>query len=261
MQDLTIGIVQTIQLWEDKEGNLKHFSALMEERFTGQQVDLILLPEMFNTGFSMNASGLAEKMDGPSVHWLVGQAEKFNTQLGATLIIEEGGKYYNRFVIVDKRKVLCHYDKRHLFRMAHEHDHFTAGESRTIHTIKDWKILLQVCYDLRFPVYSRNRFEQNELNYDMVVYLANWPAKRSYAWINLIQARSIENQSFSVGVNRVGVDGNNIPYSGDSAAYDPWGNPLVVCQKNNECVKILQLNRSILKDVRQKFPAYLDADS
>jgi len=260
MQDLTVGIVQTIQHWENKKKNLTHFSKILEDHFHPNSPDLVLLPEMFNTGFSMNAEPLAEQMDGPSIGWLIDQAAKYNTQIGATLIIEENGNYYNRFVIADAKGIQSHYDKRHLFRMANEHQHFTAGEERTVHELKGWRILMQVCYDLRFPVFSRNRFENERQDYDLVIYLANWPEKRSYAWSNLLQARAIENQAFCVGVNRIGSDGNDILYSGDSAAYDAWGNLLYECPKKEKIVKILRLDHSILTEIRSKFPAYLDAD-
>ncbi len=260
MQNLTVGIIQSIQHWEDKSANFDHFSNLFKENFASSTVDLILLPEMFNTGFSMKVESLAEEMTGPSVKWLAESARQYSCQIAATLIIKENEKYYNRFVVVDATGVISHYDKRHLFRMANEHNHFSVGTERVIHELKGWRILLQVCYDLRFPVYSRNKYLNERQDYDCVIYLANWPEKRAYAWSNLLQARAIENQAYCIGINRIGSDGNDIRYSGDSATYDPWGNPIMVCTKNEDVVKILELRPEILDEIRSKFPVYLDAD-
>jgi predicted amidohydrolase len=260
MQDLKVALIQTKQFWEDKTANFKHFEKTFFRELKPGEVDLILLPEMFNTGFTMNTTNVAEDMTGPSIHWLQKWAGNLNCQIGASLIIEEQGCYYNRFVIVGAEGILNYYDKRHLFRMANEQDHFTAGNRRVIHQLKGWKIMLQVCYDLRFPVFSRNQFREGQLEYDALFYIANWPEKRSGVWANLLRARATENQAYVVGVNRVGTDGNDIPYSGDSAVIDPWGNTQVKMEPNKECLRIITLNKVTLNEVRERFPAYLDSD-
>lgn len=260
MQDLKIGILQTELFWEDKKANLSRLEEGFLSKLVPGSCDLLLFPEMFNTGFSMKSEELAEDMDGPTLSWLIKWAEKLDCQIGGSLIIRYKKSIYNRFVFVSKKGVEAHYDKRHLFRMAGEHDHFSRGETRTIHSIKGWNILMQVCYDLRFPVFSRNKTIGDELEYDLAVYLANWPEKRSSIWSTLLQARAIENQAFCIGVNRVGQDGNGITYSGDSALIDPWGNTLFTATKYQEEVRILTLKRSTLNEIKMQFPAYKDAD-
>ncbi len=260
MQDLKVGIVQTHQYWEDKQSNFDHFGRILLKHFSSKKVDLILLPEMFNTGFSMNPGALAENMQGESVDWLVGQASKYNCEVAATLIIRENDAFFNRQVVASGQGILSHYDKRHLFRMAGENGHYTAGDRRVVHRIKGWNILLQTCYDLRFPVFSRNHFTNGQLEYDCAIYLANWPEKRAYAWRNLLQARATENQSYCIGVNRTGSDGTDLAYAGDSMAINPWGIIEVDCANRAELVKICTLKHKTLVESREKFPAFLDAD-
>jgi len=208
----------------------------------------------------MNVHELAEEMDGNSIHWLIDRAKEFQTVIGASLIIKEEAKYYNRFVMVSENGVESYYDKRHLFRMANENDNFTAGDKRVVFRHQGWNILLQVCYDLRFPVFSRNKTIGESKEYDAVIYIANWPEKRNMVWKNLLQARAIENQSYSVGVNRVGVDGNNISYTGDSMVVDPWGNIQYQFSENIEKVKILTLKSASIEEITRMFPAFKDAD-
>lgn len=260
MQDLKVAIIQTKQFWEDKAKNLLHFEENFFSKLVDQEINLVLLPEMFNTGFTMNTTEMAEPMDGGSIKWLGKWATQLNCQIGASLIIEENGKYFNRFIIVSEKGIEAHYDKRHLFRMANENDHFTAGSDRVIYELKGWKILLQVCYDLRFPVFSRSRTIQGKKEYDLVIYLANWPEKRSNVWKTLLLARAMENQAFCIGVNRVGVDGNEITYSGDSALIDPWGNPIHQFTEGEECVKVLTLESQTIDEITERFPAFMDAD-
>jgi predicted amidohydrolase len=259
MQDLKVAIVQLSQYWEDKKLNLEMFSKRLKHGVSSE-VDLILLPEMFNTSFSMNVENLAEEMDGEGISWLKETAKEFKSIVGASLIIKEGANYYNRFVMVSENGVESHYDKRHLFRMADENKHFTAGEKRVVFKYKGWNILLQVCYDLRFPVFSRNRTIEGSKEYDAVIYVANWPEKRNMVWKNLIQARAIENQAYCIGVNRVGMDGNNISYSGDSMLVDPWGNIEYQFSENKEEVKILTLQTATIEAITRLFPAFKDAD-
>lgn len=260
MQNLTVAIIQANQSWQDKEANFTHFENLLEQT-GGACCDLIILPEMFNTSFSMDVKNLAEDTSGTSVQWLTNQAKKWNTRICTTLIIEEENKYYNRLVIVSERGIEASYNKRHLFRMAGEHQYFESGEERVIYHLHGWRILLQVCYDLRFPVFSRSKTIEGKPEYDLAIYPANWPERRAYAWTTLLKARAIENQVFAIGVNRVGKDGNELLYSGDSAVIDPWGNDEYLATKNTEQVKILTLIADKLQQVRTAFPAYLDADA
>ncbi|UKN00753.1 amidohydrolase [Paracrocinitomix mangrovi] len=260
MQDLKIAMVQTQQFWEDKEKNLQHF----EKHFVQIPVggaDLLLLPEMFNTGFTMNASNMAEDIDGTSIKWLQKWAKELQMQIGASLIIRENDNYYNRFVIVSENGIETSYNKRHLFRMADEQLHFSPGTERVIYELKGWKILLQVCYDLRFPVYSRNKTIGDNKEYDAVIYIANWPERRNNVWKTLLQARAIENQVYCIGVNRVGIDGNDISYTGDSMFIDPWGNVEAKFSENTEIVKILTMDYHKINDITNRFPAFKDADS
>lgn len=260
MQDLKVAIIQTEQFWEDKTANLSHYENKFLTDLIGEEVDLVLLPEMFNTGFTMNAKEMAESMNGESIKWLISWAEKLNCHIGASIIINDDDKYFNRFVIVTSKGIQTHYDKRHLFRMANEHDHFSPGQSRVVYNLKGWNIMLQVCYDLRFPVFSRNKTIGEKKEYDCVIYIANWPEKRNFVWKTLLLARAMENQAYCIGVNRVGVDGNDISYSGDSVLVDPWGNPIFQFAEKTEMVKILTLEYQTLIDISERFPAFKDAD-
>lgn len=252
-QDLTISIVQTELSWENSERNIAHFEILLNQ--VPATTDLVVLPEMFNTGFTMNAQPVAQPVHGPACQWLVEQSKKHNYAITGSIVTEENGKYYNRLHWVTPDGKVQTYDKRHLFRMANEHHHYTAGNTRLITQLKGWKICPLVCYDLRFPVWIRNRKE-----YDCLVFIANWPEARSNAWSTLLQARAIENQVYAVGVNRIGTDGNNIPYSGDSAVIDPKGTPISNTKPNQESVETVTLNWNDLESFRKKFPVMEDAD-
>lgn len=260
MQDLKIAMIQTQQFWEDKDANLMHFESNFLKQLLEEELDLVLLPEMFNTSFSMNVEQLAESMDGKTIEWMIKWAQDLNCQIGASMIIFEDGHYYNRFVVADGEAVVSFYDKRHLFRMANENEHFSAGKNRVIHKLKGWNVLLQVCYDLRFPVFSRNKSEGDKKEYDLMIYVANWPEKRNTVWKTLLQARAMENQAFCIGVNRVGIDGNGINYSGDSMLVDPWGTVRHQFSENEERVKILTLEYEQIVDITNRFPAFKDAD-
>jgi predicted amidohydrolase len=259
MQDLKVALVQTKQFWENKLLNFEHFDMHLNS-ISEEEVDLILLPEMFNTSFSMNVHQLAESMTGKSINWLINWAKRLNCSIGASLIIEENNCFYNRFVIVDQQGIQAKYDKRHLFRMANEDQAFTAGTEKIILNLKGWNLLLQTCYDLRFPVFTRNYSIDGALAYDAILYVANWPAKRAMVWKCLLQARAIENQVFVLGVNRVGEDGNQITYAGDSAIINPWGNKLQIAQENQETILFGCLKHDDILEIRSKFPAFLDAD-
>ncbi len=260
MQDLTVALVQTYQFWENKQANFTHLEKHFNQALIGKEIDLVLLPEMFNTGFSMNTKTLAETEDGESILWLQNWAQKMKTHIGASLIVEDNGHYFNRFVIVNETGICATYNKRHLFRMANENQSFTAGKQREVFSLKGWNLMLQVCYDLRFPVFSRNRTINGEKEYDALIYLANWPEKRANIWKTLLQARAIENQTFCIGLNRVGTDGNQINYAGNTMMVDPWGNTAYHAAPNREEISILRLKKSILNDIKESFPAFLDAD-
>ena len=260
MRDLKIQLIQTKIHWENKHANFNHLESVFFNTFKEKEIDLIILPEMFNSGFSMQVNKLAEKMDGESINWLLKWAKKLNCCIGGSLIIEENNRFFNRFVIVSQNGVEAKYDKRHLFRMASENDFFSTGENRIIFNLKGWKLMLQVCYDLRFPVFARNKLVNNEKEYDALIYVANWPSKRAFIWKNLIQARAIENQAYCIGVNRVGEDGNQIQYEGNSMCVDPWGNITTEFEPFLENNTTLILKKEVMATIKKSFPAYLDAD-
>lgn len=253
MQDLKITIVQADLKWQDKAANLLHFDKLME----GLSSDVVVLPEMFATGFSMDAQSNFSEMNGPEHEWMKNTAALLNSVICGSLIIREGESFFNRFLWVTPDGHTEFYDKRHLFRMADEHHSYSAGKQNKIVEYKGWKISLQVCYDLRFPVWSRNK----KLAYDLVLYVANWPERRAHAWKSLLRARAIENIAYCVGVNRVGLDGNDISYSGDSMILDYLGQELVTVPAHTEELESAILNYQKLAAYREKFPAWKDADN
>lgn len=255
MSNLKVTVIQSDLIWEDHQGNRDAFQAKINA--LEDTPDLIVLPEMFNTGFSMESSKLAEQMDGPTVQWMRAVAAQKSCVVTGSIIVEERGQFFNRMLWMRPDGTHEHYDKRHLFRMAGEHEHFSPGERKTIVELKGWKICLQVCYDLRFPVYVRNR---NEDRYDAILYVANWPAARSNAWSTLLLARAIENQCYVVGVNRVGEDGKGIAYSGDSVIVDPKGQVMSHLIPSQEGIETMELDLSALNEFREKFPVGLDAD-
>ena len=260
MKDLRISLIQTPLFWEDSEANRSMLENKVQA-LTGT-TDLILLPEMFSTGFSMKPKVLAEKMDGPTMAWLARQAEATESVVAGSLIIEEEGNYFNRLVWMRPDGSYEHYDKRHLFRMGEEHHHYTGGEKRLVVNLNGWKILPLVCYDLRFPVWSRNQndSESGAPEFDLMFYVANWPAVRSHPWSTLLLARAIENQVYVAGLNRIGEDGNGVAHSGNSAVIDPKGNVISTLQPNEEGVETVTLSRSELEAFREKFPVGRDAD-
>lgn len=257
MDPLTISLVQTKLFWEDKQANL----AMLEEKINAisQETEIIILPEMFSTGFSMSPQKLAEPMDGPGVQWMRRMAAEHKVIITGSLIISENGSYYNRLIWMLPTGDIGTYDKRHLFSYAEEHGHYRAGQKKLIASIKGWKINLQICYDLRFPAWSRQSSGDNEL-YDLLINVANWPEARSDAWKTLLTARAIENQCYVIGVNRVGVDGKGIAYSGDSMVLDPLGN-IMYHKEKIEDVFTFTLFGEPLRKVREKFPFLNDRDS
>jgi predicted amidohydrolase len=213
LSTLSFSIIQTNLFWEDKGANLTH----LEQKIMGIEsyTEIIVLPEMFSTGFSMQPEIHAETMDGPTIDWMRRLSETKKAIITGSLIIKEEDKFYNRLIWMLPNGELGYYDKRHLFAFAGEDQHYTAGNKRLIASVKGWKINLQICYDLRFPVWARQT-KGTESEYDVLLYVANWPEKRNHAWKTLLTARAIENQCVTIGVNRVGLDGNNNAHSGDS---------------------------------------------
>ena len=255
--DLRVALVQTDLHWQDKTANL----ALLEEKIWSLKntCDLIVLPEMFATGFSMESALLAEPMNLQVHKWMKQLAAQTGSVITGTVIISEGGNYYNRLLWVEPVGTTQHYDKRHLFRMANEDASFASGTELPIFSLKGWKICPQICYDLRFPIWARNHWNSGNAAYDLLFYVASWPAARISAWDTLLPARAIENLSYCLGVNRVGIDGNQIAYTGHSAAYDFKGERLVDLGEKDQ-IQVVSLSRSSLEEYRSKFPAWKDAD-
>lgn len=253
MRDLKVALVQSMLHWEDAAEN----RAMFAEKLLALKgiTDLVVLPEMFTTGFSMRTAELAETMDGDTVSWMKEQARELDAAIYGSVIIAEGGKCYNRGLFVMPDGTVVTYDKRHLFRMAEEFQHYTPGGQRVVVEWRGWRLLLQICYDLRFPVFARNRGD-----YDALLYVANWPELRRYPWSQLLIARAIENQSYVIGVNRVGMDGKGHHYTGDSASVDPRGDADVM-KASREHVLHTVLHREALDDFRAKFPVADDADA
>ena len=256
--DLRVALVQTDLHWQDKTANL----ALLEEKIWSLKntCDLIVLPEMFATGFSMDSATLAEPMNLQVHKWMKQLAAQTGSVITGTVIISEGGNYYNRLLWVEPDGTTQHYDKRHLFRMANEDASFAPGTELPIFSLKGWKICPQICYDLRFPVWARNHWNSGNAAYDLLFYVASWPTARISAWDTLLAARAIENLSYCLGVNRVGIDGNQIAYTGHSAAYDFKGERLVDLGEKDQ-IQVVTLSRSALEEYRSKFPAWKDADN
>lgn len=252
-QQLRITIIQPDIVWENKEANYLQYEKLLADDTEKKQV--VLLPEMFNTGFSMKPEFFAETMDGEAMQWMRITAARHKCILTGSLMIKENGNYYNRLIWMLPNGQFYHYDKRHLFAYAGENEHYTAGDKRLIVSVNGWKICLMVCYDLRFPVWLRNQNEE----YDLLIVVANWPERRAVAWRSLLMARAIENMSYVVGVNRVGTDGNDIQYSGGSAVFSPLGETLWEKQ-HAPAIHTLVLDKEKLVETRRQFPFLNDAD-
>ncbi len=259
MNTLTVSTIQTTLHWENKPANLN----MLEEKINSlrQKTELVILPEMFSTGFSMNASALAETMDGPTVEWMRQKSFENRIILTGSIMIHEDDKYYNRLIWMMPNGEYGYYDKRHLFAYSKEDEFYHPGKKRLICSVKGWKINLQVCYDLRFPVWARQSHTRKDetAEYDVLIYVANWPERRSHAWKTLLCARAIENQCYVIGVNRVGKDGNEINYSGNSLVIDPLGEVLYH-MADEEDIFTISLEKEKLEEVRSKFPFLKDAD-
>jgi omega-amidase len=262
MSKLTITAIQSNLVWENKAANL----LMLEQKIKSieEQTEIIVLPEMFSTGFSMSAKVLAEDMDGETVGWLKRVAAENKIILTGSIIVKENEIFYNRLIWMLPNGEYGCYDKRHLFGFGNETEHYSAGNKRLIASVKSWKINLQICYDLRFPVWARQAPSSSErtggeAEYDVLIYVANWPERRSHAWKTLLCARAIENQCYVVGVNRVGDDGNNIYHSGNSMVIDPLGQVLYH-KADEEDIFTIALDKEKLNEVRSKFPFLKDGD-
>ncbi|MEL1255006.1 amidohydrolase [Flavobacterium sp. DGU38] len=249
---MKIALIQSNLIWESPKDNRTNFEAKINE--IKALVDLIVLPEMFSTGFSMNASKMAETMQGETVLWMQDLAKSNNCAIAGSLIISEEDKCYNRLLFVFPTGEIHYYDKRHLFTLAGEDKIYTAGTKKQIVEYKDWKICLQVCYDLRFPVFIRN-----VENYDLLLYVANWPKVRINAWDILLRARAVENLSYVIGVNRIGEDANNFEHNGHSQVVDFLGNYILQPQEN-EGVFLVELDKNIMLETREKVNFLNDKD-
>ena len=252
MQNLRISTIQSILHWEAPAANKKMFESKIAN--LAGSTDLILLPEMFTTGFTNAAAQLAERMDGPTIAWMTVQAQTAQAVICGSFIVEEDGNYFNRLIWMPPDGHYEIYDKRHLFTLANEHHYYKAGENRLIIEYKGWRICPLICYDLRFPVWSRNTEE-----YDLLIYIANFPERRTYAWQSLLKARAIENQAFTVGVNRVGTDGNDIYYSGDTMVLNYEGRPVYQVSHIEDCFTT-SLSYEALQNFRAKLLFLNDRD-
>lgn len=253
MEDIKVTLVQTTLIWEAPSENRGRLLNLLEP--LSGTTDLIVLPEMFTTGFSMNAKSLAEPMSGPTLQWLQKAAARTNAVITGSFIAVDNNQYYNRLIWMRPDGTYEHYDKRHLFSLAKEHNYYSAGQQQLLVELKGWKVLPLICYDLRFPVWSRNT-----MGYDLLIYVANWPERRSFAWKSLLTARAIENQTYTIGVNRVGIDENDIAYSGDSLLADYAGQTLFTAA-HHEHIFTATLSANKQQEFREKFRFLDDRDA
>ncbi|HAM99112.1 MAG TPA: amidohydrolase [Marinilabiliales bacterium] len=252
MENLKVAFIQTDLAWENPSANIKTSDRWVDQVGTA---DVIVLPEMFNTGFTMNVASMAQSNSGQTIQWMKNKSLENNTSIMGSLIVRDEEKYYNRFVMAYPCADIRWYDKRHLFRMGGEHENFSAGNHQRVFKYFGWRIKPLICYDLRFPVWSRNRN-----NYDLLIYVANWPAPRREVWKTLLKARAIENQCYVIGVNRVGTDGMGITYAGDSMIIDFKGQVISELPEGEQGIGTATLSMSELRIFREKFPVHLDAD-
>jgi len=253
MHNLACTTVQLDIIWQQPQANRDRIDELLDEH--AAESDIVILPEMFSTGFSMDAEALAETMEGPTMQWMADLADRKDAVICGSIIIKESGNYYNRFVWMHPGGMYHTYDKRHLFKMAEEEKVYTRGEERVIINFQGWKISPMICYDLRFPVWSRN-----DVDYDLLIYVANWPEPRAHHWRTLLRARAIENQAYVIGVNRVGTDGKDHNYIGDTCIADPASDDLILHTTASNDVTTTVLSLEKLKAVREKLPFLVDQD-
>jgi omega-amidase len=261
MENLNITAIQTTLHWQDHEKNRQHFNSLIQAI---ENTDIIVLPEMFSTGFTMQPELCAEIENGESFQWMQRLAMTKQTAIVGSISTKTNDDFFvNRCYFIFPDGTSQFYDKRHLFRMGNEHEHYQSGQRKVIVDYKGWKILLQVCYDLRFPVFAKNIFNKTNKtwDYDVILYPANWPERRNYAWSSLLVARAIENQAYVVGLNRVGEDGNQINHSGNSIILNYLGEPLAKADVDQQHVISAALDKTELEDYRTKFPIGLDTDT
>lgn len=258
MSSITITTIQTLIFWKEKEANMK----MLAEKIMSIDVptEIVVLPEMFTTGFTSEPVKVAEPMDGPTINWMRDIAAKKKIVLTGSIVIQEGEDFYNRLIWMLPNGDIGTYDKRHLFSFGGEGAKYNIGNKRLIASVKGWRINLQLCYDLRFPVWTRQQMAAGEPEYDIIINVANWPEKRHAIWTTLLKARAIENMAYVVGLNRVGVDGNNILYRGDSVVLDPLGNPLYQAGDKEE-LHTITLKKDNLQQIRDQFPFLNDADT
>ena len=252
-KELKVAIVQTNLVWENPEENRRLLNAKIDS--ISDDVDLIVLPEMFTSGFTMKPASVAETMKGKTITWLKNVAKEKQVAIMGSLVISENHNFYNRMVCVEPSGKITQYDKRHTFTLAGEHKVYTSGTKKVIFNYKGWKICPLICYDLRFPVWARNVED-----YDLLIYVANWPKVRVAAWDALLKARAIENMTYCIGVNRVGLDGNNFEYSGHSSAYDVLGHRMDSIPENMEAIEIVVLDKTQIKTYREKLNFLNDKD-
>jgi len=258
MQDLRLTFIQSHLFWKDTQANLSAFQEKISS--ISEETNLVILPEMFNTGFVVNPHEIDKNTWKVSLEWMQQIASEKGFVLAGSMIVEEQKKFYNRLYWVSPDGSYQTYDKRHLFSLGNEHLKFTAGNEHLIVELKGWKIKPLICYDLRFPVWAKNNYHVGEYDFDLLIYMANWPAARSYAWRSLLTARAIENQSYVVGVNRIGRDGNNTPHQGDSGVIEPKGEWISEEKTNMESVQTIQLSAMDLLNYRRKFTVGMDWD-
>ncbi|AKO20116.1 amidohydrolase [Xanthomonas oryzae] len=260
MTDLRISLIQGDTRWHDPAGNRAYYGGLLQP--LAGQTDLVILPETFTSGFSNDAIDKAEGMDGPTVEWVRGHAARLGAAVTGSVQLRTDAGVFNRLLWATPDGALQYYDKRHLFRFGNEHLRYAAGRERLTVEWKGWRINPQVCYDLRFPVFCRNRFDverSGQLDFDLQLFVANWPSARAYAWKTLLRARAIENLCFVAAVNRIGVDGNQLHYAGDSGVIDFLGQPQVEIREREQVVTTT-ISATALAEHRARFPAMLDAD-
>ena len=251
-EQVSVSMVQPELIWEDIDANLEMLRGMLDE--APLETDLIILPETFSTGFTMQSRKLSEPVDGKTLNWMQKVAAERKAYVTGSLIISDNGRIYNRLYWVSPDGIKGYYDKRHLFRMGREDEHFVSGKYRKIFNLGPIRFLPQICYDLRFPVFSRNRGD-----YDVLFYVANWPAPRQLVWESLIKARAIENQAYVIGVNRVGIDGLDVNHVGGSCAIDPLGN-VMQWMDHKPGIRTISLDLGKVREFRKKFPAWKDAD-
>ena len=257
-KSLRVTMVQTEIIWHKAAENCQRLAENIEQAIQAsayEGTDLIVLPEMFNSGFTMNAEKIAEDMQGPTIAWLVSQAEKHEAAITGSLVIRENNHNYNRMIFATPDGQVTHYDKRHLFRMADEDQRYAGGDKQVVVNWRGWRIAMNVCYDLRFPVWCRSNN-----NIDLMLFVASWPAARRYPWQTLLRARAIENLCYVIGVNRIGADANGIDHAGDSVLVDFKGESLCDLMSEDR-IETCEIDAQLLQEFRQKFPAWMDSDA